>query len=98
MRRSRGFKNKTRRLLRHKERTTITQRMREFSVGDPVVIKINSSISKGCPHPRYYGVFGRVIEERGRAYVIAIKDKNKKKEIISAREHLIPITIPNQKE
>ena len=90
MKRSRGFKNKTRRLLRHKTATTITQRMRTFKIGERVIIKINSSIAKGCPHPRYYGVFGRIKEERGRAYVIDIKDKNKKKQIISAREHLIP--------
>ena len=91
MKRSRGFKNKTRRLLRHKKRTTLTERLRTFNIGDSVVIKINSSIAKGCPHPRYYGVFGRIREERGRAYVVDIKDKNKKKVIISAREHLIPI-------
>ncbi|RLG14942.1 MAG: 50S ribosomal protein L21e [Candidatus Nanohalarchaeota archaeon] len=89
MKRSRGFKNKTRRLLRHKKATTITERMKIFKVGDAVVIKINSSIAKGCPHPRYYGVFGRISEERGRAYVVDVNDKNKKKQIISAREHLI---------
>ena len=91
MRRSRGFRNKTRRLFRHKVKTTITEKMRKFNIDDKVIIKINSSMQKATPHPRYYGVCGSIIGKRGRAYIVRIKDKNKPKKLISSTAHLKPL-------
>ncbi len=90
MRRSRGFRNKTRRTLKAKNRTrvTITKRLKELDMGTQVVINLEPSFQDGMPHPRYQGVIGKIIEKRGRAYLVAIKDKNKPKTLISAPEHI----------
>lgn len=90
-RRSRGSRNKTRKLLRRDVRAkklTITDRLKTFDVGEKAVVKIESSSQRGVPHPRYYGVLGRVVEKRGKCYVVQIKDKGKEKKLIAAPEHL----------
>ena len=89
-RRSKGFRSKTRRLLKKgaRSRTKITDYLKSIELNDKVVIKIDSGIHKGCPHPRYYGVTGIVSKKRGNSYIITIKDKNKEKTLISRPEHL----------
>ncbi len=89
VRASKGFRSKTRRKLKKRgKRTTITESLKEFNTGERVVVKINPSIHKGMPHPRFYGRSGIVIEKRGNAYSIQIKDGNKQKILISRPEHL----------
>jgi len=89
MRRSRGFRNKTRRVLKKdKKRVTITEKLKTFSIGDSVIVKLEPSTQGGMPHPRYHGVYGKVSEKRGRSYAIDIKDKNKPKKLIASPEHL----------
>ncbi len=90
MRRSRGFRNKTRRTLSTsaRQRITITRRLAEIPTGSAVVVKIEPSVQNGMPHPRYQGVRAEVLEKRGAAYVLAIKDKNKPKTLIAYPEHL----------
>lgn len=89
VKRSRGFRSKTRHLLKgRRKRTTITERLKEFNVGQKIAIKINPSIHKGTPHPRYYGKIGEIKEKRGKSYLIKIKDKNKVKTLISRPEHM----------
>ncbi|MCK4555339.1 MAG: 50S ribosomal protein L21e [Candidatus Aenigmarchaeota archaeon] len=90
MRRSRGFRNKTRRTLSTsaRKRITITRRLAEIPTGSAVVVKIEPSVQNGMPHPRYQGVRAEVLEKRGAAYVLAIKDKNKPKTLIAYPEHL----------
>lgn len=89
-RRSTGFRNKTRRLLNGaaEKRTTVASMMKEYKSGAKVVVRINPSIHSGIPHPRYYGSLGTVIEKRGRAYVVEIKDGGKTKWLIANGEHL----------
>ncbi|VVB61066.1 50S ribosomal protein L21e [uncultured archaeon] len=89
-RRSTGFRNKTRRLLSGaaEKRVTVASRMKEFKSGAKVVVRINPSIHDGMPHPRYYGALGTVLEKRGRAYVVEIKDGGKTKWLIANGEHL----------
>ncbi len=90
MRRSRGFRNKTRRTLKAKNRMrlTITQRLKELELGTQVVVHLNPSFQDGMPHPRYQGTIGKITEKRGRAYLVSIKDKNKPKVLIAAPEHI----------
>lgn len=92
MRRSRGFRNKTRRTLKEKsrEKVTITKRLKDIELGTQVVVDIQPSFQDGMPHPRYQGIIGKVIEKRGRSYVLSIKDKNKPKTLIAATEHIKP--------
>jgi len=89
---SRGIRRRTRKLLRKPPRRRGLQPLggliREYNPGTKVVIKINSSFHKGMPHRRYHGKVGKVIEKRGRAYVIEIKDGGKNKNIIARPEHI----------
>lgn len=90
MRRSRGFRNKTRRTLKKRDRTkvTITKRLKEVELGTTVVVKLEPSFQNGMPHPRFQGVVGKVIERRGRSYLLSIKDQSKPKILIAAPEHI----------
>ena len=90
VRKAKGIRAGTRRLLKKKERRrlTISDVMKNLKVGDTVAIKINPSIQKGMPHPRYHGRTGRVVERRGISYIIEIKDGKKTKKIIARPEHL----------
>lgn len=90
MRRSRGFRNKTRKTLRKnvREKLTLTERLKDIKIGTKVVLNLEPSVQTGMPHPRYQGTIGEVIEKRGKSYVLAIKDKNKPKTLISSPEHI----------
>lgn len=90
MRRSKGFRNKTRATLRTsaRQKITITRKLAEIPVGSPVVVALEPSVQGGMPHPRYQGVRGTVTEKRGRAYVLSIYDGNKPKTLIANPEHL----------
>jgi len=92
MRRSRGFKSKTRYKLKKSIRAgrtnPITKRMQIFDRNDLVHIIIDPSVHKGQPHPRFHGKTGKVSEKRGRAYIVDINDGNKAKKLIIRPEHL----------
>lgn len=92
MRRSRGFRSKTRYKLQKTNRVgrsnPITKKIQKFTENDLVHIIIDPGVHKGQPHPRFHGMTGKVVEGRGRAYVVALKEGNKAKKIIVRPEHL----------
>jgi len=92
MRRSRGFRSKTRYKLKKSVKVgrtnLITKSIQSFHENDLVHIIIDPSIQKGQPHPRFHGKTGKVVDERGRAYIIEINDGNKAKKLIIRPEHL----------
>ncbi len=92
MRRSRGFRSKTRYKLKKSVRegrtNPITKRIQTFDENDLVQIIIDPSSQKGQPHPRFHGKTGKVAEKRGRAYIVEINDGNKAKRLIVRPEHL----------
>lgn len=92
MRRSRGFRSKTRYKLKKSVRVgrtnPITKSIQSFHENDLVHIIIDPSVHKGQPHPRFHGKTGRVEEKRGRAYIVEINDGNKSKKLIIRPEHL----------
>lgn len=92
MRRSRGFKSKTRYKLKKDIRTSrtnpITKKIQIFDEKDLVHIIIDPSIHKGQPHPRFHGKTGKIAEKRGRAYIVEINDGDKAKKLIIRPEHL----------
>lgn len=93
VRKSKGFKNHTRRKLRKKPRnrgmTSISRAIKDYSEGDIVHIDIDPSVHKGMPHPRFQGMTGKVAEERGRAYVVEVKDGDATKQLTCRPEHLV---------
>ena len=92
MQRSRGFKSKSRRKLTKVQRegrtNPITKRLQKFEDGDLVHIIIDPSIQKGQPHPRFHGKTGTIVGQKGKAYLVALKDGNKPKELIIRPDHL----------
>ncbi len=92
MKRSKGALHKTRyklkKSIREKGRLPTTKLMKSFSVGDKVHIIIESSYQKGQPHPRFHGKTGEVTGVRGRSYLVAVRDGNAIKTVISAPVHL----------
>jgi large subunit ribosomal protein L21e len=91
VKKSRGFRSGTRKKLKKRYNLPVTAFLREFSVGDKVVIKPEPSSSRGMPFPRFKGFIGTVVEKRGRSYLVQIKDGKKDKIIIARPEHLKPI-------
>ncbi|OKY79208.1 MAG: Ribosomal protein L21E [Candidatus Methanohalarchaeum thermophilum] len=91
---SQGSRRGTRKKLKKDERkkglSSITESIRDFDVGQRVHIKIDSSVQKGMPHPRFHGKTGEVVEKRGRGYVVEVSDKSTKKKVTIRPEHLIP--------
>jgi len=91
VRKAKGVRAGTRRLLkkRVKRQITVNDVLKNFEIGDRVTIKINPSVHRGMPHPRFHGRTGKVVEKRGLAYVVEVKDGRKMKKIIARAEHLM---------
>lgn len=93
---SKGYRAKTRSLLRRKPRergkTGLSKILHEYKLGDKVVIKIDPSAHKGMPHRRYHGRHGIITDKRGRAYVLKVSQGDATKEIIACPEHLKPVS------
>ena len=92
MKKSKGYRTRTRRLfkkgLRERGKKRVSALLHEYQSGNQVVIKIDSSTQKGMPHPRFRGLVGTIKEKRGNSYVVLTKSGNKTKTIISRPEHL----------
>ncbi len=67
---------------------TVNQFVKRFNLGDSVAISIESGSLNGMPFRRFHGLTGKVIGQRGRAYIIQISDGNKQKKVIANPEHL----------
>ncbi|AAM02873.1 50S ribosomal protein L21e [Methanopyrus kandleri] len=94
VRRSKGFRSRTRKKLRKKPRerglSPLGPMTQEFEEGQKVHIVIDPSVHKGMPHPRYHGRTGEVVGRQGRAYIVKIRDGGKEKKLIVYPEHLKP--------
>ncbi|MDH2899632.1 MAG: 50S ribosomal protein L21 [archaeon] len=91
MPKSRGYRRKTRSVFRAKPRSPLGFLLREYKVGDRVVVNIDSRQTKGMPHRRFQGSVGSVEEVRRRSLVISVPVGNKVKEVISRLEHVKPL-------
>ncbi|MEM0057540.1 MAG: 50S ribosomal protein L21e [Candidatus Bathyarchaeia archaeon] len=94
MRKSKGYRARTRKLLKKKPRERgkikIGRLLRNFNPGDNVVIKIDPSVQKGMPHRRYHGKVGTIVGKRGRSYIVSVTQGDTVKQIIVRPEHLEP--------
>ena len=92
--RSRGSRSKTRyklsKRVREKGLPRIRRVIQKFDEGDLVHIKLDPSVHKGMPHPRFHGLTGSVIGSRGRAYLVRVNVGGKEKTIIVSPEHMLP--------
>ena len=91
---SKGYRRRTRSLLRKKARekgkTGLSKTLREYQPGDRVVVKLNPSVHKGMPHRRFHGKIGIIGNKRGQAYVVNVTQGKAAKELIVRPEHLEP--------
>lgn len=85
---SHGPHRRTRDKFKSKERLTVNRYLARFNVGESVVLKIQSSSREGKPFRRFHGLIGKVIGQRGRAYIVEIHDGNKAKKVIVSPEQL----------
>jgi large subunit ribosomal protein L21e len=83
--RSRDFLSKT---PRERGRPSPAKLLKEFEVGDKVVIDVEPSIRRGMPHRRYQGKVGVVMGRRGEAYLVDVKLGGKTKHLIVLPVHL----------
>jgi len=90
--RHKGLRKKSRKKLTKHPRTRglqpITRSLQNFPMGGRVVILVDPSQVKGMPHPRFHGKTGVVVEKRGRAYVVEVREGGKFKKVIARPEHL----------
>ncbi len=84
---SKGAFNRRTRKLKGKSVTTVAQMVRQFSVGDKVVIDPKAKTA-GLPHLRYAGRHGIIREKRGKSYVVEVKDLSSSKTVIVGPVHL----------
>ncbi len=91
MPKSRGYRRKTRSLFRSKPRSPLGFLLKEYKVGDRVVIDVDSRQTKGMPHRRFQGSVGSIEEVRRRSLVISVPVGNKVKEVIARLEHVRPL-------
>ncbi len=94
MRPSKGYRAGTRSLskkpLREKGKPKLTKYLQQYETGASVIIKINSSQQKALPHRRFHGKIGKIIDKRGRGYVVQVPQGDSTREIIVRTEHLEP--------
>jgi large subunit ribosomal protein L21e len=83
-----GTRKKMTKATRDKGKVRIRSVLQEFKPEETVLIKVDSAYHKGLPHKRFFGKQGKVIEKRGKAYVVKLKDGGKEKHIICAPIHL----------
>lgn len=90
-----SFRCKTRNALRKTPRSSgkvsLTRLLQKFEVGDTVTISPEPTIHNGMPHPRYKNRTGKVIEKRGSAYLVKVRDGNTTKTLIAAPVHLLKV-------
>jgi large subunit ribosomal protein L21e len=92
MTKSKGYRAGTRKLFaktpRKKGIAPLGYLLHEYVQGEKVSIIINPSVHKGMPHRRFHGKVGTILEKRGRAYVVMLKDGNLVKTIIALPNHI----------
>ena len=71
VKRSKGFRSKTRKKLRKTPRqrglSPITKTLQIFEVGENANIVIDPSLQQGQPHPRFHGLTGTITGTQGNA-------------------------------
>jgi len=92
---SKGNRQRSRKVLKKevRERGSIpplSKLMKQYEIGDKVVIDINSAIHKGMPHRRFQGRWGEVVGRKGKSFLIRTSDGAKYKVLYVRPEHLVP--------
>lgn len=94
MSKSHGERRKTRYKLQKNVRerglSPVSRAIQEFEIGQSVHIKLDPSVHRGMSNPKFHGKTGKVIGQRGRAYILEVSDGNATKQVFLYPEHLRP--------
>ncbi|HJJ48948.1 MAG TPA: 50S ribosomal protein L21e [Methanocorpusculum sp.] len=83
-----GTRYKLQKTLRTRGMPNVTKSIQVFEEGQKVHIVLDASVQKGMPHPRFHGKTGTIVGQRGRAWLLEIKDGNATKTVIARPQHL----------
>jgi len=90
--RTKGIRVGTRRKLskgpRERGKISIGSFLQKFKIGDAVFIRPEPAYHKGMPYKRFFGKYAKVVEKRGKSYVVEVSDGNMKKKLICSPIHL----------
>ncbi|MCL4403206.1 MAG: hypothetical protein M1500_03845 [Candidatus Marsarchaeota archaeon] len=83
------FSGRTRNIARHfkPSKLSVNHHIKSFEIGDTVAI-VPKSNNRDAPHPRYRGRVGKIIDRRGMAYVVEIRQFRTVKELVIPALHL----------
>ena len=92
MGRSKGYRRRTRSLLKKKtDLGGLSRILRDYSLGQKVVIKIDSTQVKGMPHRRFNGLVDVVTEVGVRGLRVDVPVGDKTKSVVARKEHIAPL-------
>ncbi|MCS7145073.1 MAG: 50S ribosomal protein L21e [Nitrososphaerota archaeon] len=95
MTRHSGYRHRTRRLFTRgvgaRSGPNPDVYLQAYEIGQKVAIDIDPSTQKGMPHKRYQGRVGRIVEKRGRGYIVEVELGSKLKRLSVLPEHLKPL-------
>jgi large subunit ribosomal protein L21e len=69
----------------------LSRMLRDYSVDQKVVIKIDSTQVKGMPHRRFNGLVGTVREVGLRSLIIDVPVGDKMKTVVARKDHISPL-------
>ena len=90
---SHGFRYKSRSVLTKNASRGVSFLLRQYNVGDRVLIQIDSRQHKAMPHRRYHGKVGSVKEVGRRSVILNVKLGNKTKTLITRFDHIKPFGV-----
>jgi large subunit ribosomal protein L21e len=73
---------------RDKGKVSIVKQLKKYDIGDKVLVKVEPMIKKNLIHRRFMNKSGIIIEKRGNAYRVRIKDMKKEKDVLVLPVHL----------
>jgi large subunit ribosomal protein L21e len=66
----------------------VTSMIQKFEVGQKVHIVCEPSVHQGMPNRRFHGKTGTIVGQRGRAWLLQIRDGESTKTVIARPQHL----------
>lgn len=84
-----GKRANTRHLFRG-TKLTVETLLKDYKVGDKVVIKPNGRYHSGLPFRRFAGKVGQIAEKRGRCFLVHLAKENK--DVVIGKAHIKTIT------
>jgi len=86
---SKGQRARTRYKMQVKRKVTPNDFLRTFKPEQTVHIVLQPNIKRqGYSYTKFHGLTGKIIEKRGSAYVVQIRDGSAEKKVILAPVHL----------